>query len=117
MHFWHYHNEILSDLYQLPDEGMHSLSTHINTLVVKCKFTSEDTKDTIKIMLLQYTEMYHDVRNWIHLQDQKTLTVSSKRQTVGNSIKPRLRVSLQASAQSTTANSPHAPTVVTPTCE
>ena len=27
VHFWHYHDEILSDLHQLPDEGIHFLST------------------------------------------------------------------------------------------
>ena len=40
VHFWHYCDEILSDLCQLPNEGIHSLNSHINFLVSKCKFTS-----------------------------------------------------------------------------
>ena len=68
---------ILSYLCQLPDEGNHSLSTQINILVGKCKLTLEDTKYTIKIMLLQHAVNYHEARDWIHLQDQRTLGYQS----------------------------------------
>ena len=57
VHFWHHHDEILSDLHQLPDEGIHSLSTTINTLVGKCRFPSEEIRETIKIMLLQLSTL------------------------------------------------------------
>ena len=38
VHFWHHHGQILSDLQQLPDEGVHALSNRICTLITKCKF-------------------------------------------------------------------------------
>ena len=69
VHFLHYHDEILSDLQQLPDEGIDSLNNCFNTLVSKCKFISEETKEVIKIMLLQHTVKHHEARDWIHLQD------------------------------------------------
>ena len=70
VHFWYYCDEILSDLCQLQDEGIHSLNTHINTLINKCRFTHEENKESIKVMLLQHTGKYHEVRDWIHLQNQ-----------------------------------------------
>ena len=77
VHFWYFCNEILSDLHQLPDEGIHSLSTQINTLISKCTFTSEETRESIKIMLLQHAVKYHKARYWICLQDQRTLSYQS----------------------------------------
>ena len=74
VHFWHYHNEILFDLCKLPDERIHSLSTRINFLVAKCRFSSEEIKETIKIMLLQHAVKCHKARDWIRLQDQRTLS-------------------------------------------
>ena len=64
IHFWHYCNEILSDLCHLLDEGIHSLSTRINTLVGKCRFPLEEINEAIKIMELQHTVKYHQVRDW-----------------------------------------------------
>ena len=77
VHFWHYCDEILSDLYHLPDEGIHSLNTHITSLVNKCKFTTKETKETIKVMLLQHAVKYHEVGDWICLQNQSTLSYQS----------------------------------------
>ena len=37
-HFWQFSNELLSDACQWPNEGIHSLNTHIMALVNKCKF-------------------------------------------------------------------------------
>ena len=48
-HFWHYHDEILSDLCRLPDEGIHSFSTRINTLVGKCRFSLEEIEKTLRL--------------------------------------------------------------------
>ena len=77
IHFWHYHDEILSDLCQLPDEGIHSLSTRINTIVGKCKFPSEKIKKPIKIMVFQHAVKYHKARDWIWMQDQSALSCQS----------------------------------------
>ena len=77
VHFWHYLDQLLSDLCQLPDEGIHSLFNRINTLVGKCRFPSEEIKETIKVMGLQHNVKYHEARYWIHLQDQSTLTYQS----------------------------------------
>ena len=74
IYFWNYHDKILSYFHQLPDEGIHSLNTHITTLVNKSKFTNEET---IKIMILQHAVMYHEVRDWIFLKNQNTLTYRS----------------------------------------
>ena len=52
VHLWHYHNQLLSDLHQLPDEGIHSLSNRIDTLIGKCRFPSEEIKEAMKIMVL-----------------------------------------------------------------
>ena len=73
-HFWHYHNQILCDLWQLPGEGIHALNTHITTLINNSKFTCTQTKETPKIMPLQHAVKYHEAHNWICLQDQEMLT-------------------------------------------
>ena len=36
-HFWHFWDEVLSDVCQLPNKGIHALSTHISTLITQCK--------------------------------------------------------------------------------
>ena len=77
VHFWHYHNQLLSDPHQLPDEGIHSLPNRINTLIGKCRFPSEEIKEAMKIMVLRPPVKYHKARDWIHLQDHDTLTYQS----------------------------------------
>ena len=77
VHFWHYCDQLLPDLHQLPDKGIHSLSSRINTLIGKCWFPLEEIKEAMKIMALQYAVKYHEARDWICLQDQDTLTYQS----------------------------------------
>ena len=67
VHFWHHRDQLLSDLHQLPEEGIHAISNRINTLVHKCKFPNEEVKEIIKIMVLQHAVKYHEARGWIHL--------------------------------------------------
>ena len=77
LHFWYHRDQLLSDLCQLPEEGIYGLSNIINTLASKCKFPNEEVKEIIKIMVLQHTVKYHEARDWIHLLDQTTLTYQS----------------------------------------
>ena len=77
VHFWHHHNQILSDLQQLPEEGVHALSNQICTIISKCQFSSDEVKEIMKIMVLQHVIKYHEARDWICLQDQNTLTYQS----------------------------------------
>ena len=37
-HFWHFQDELLSNVCQLPNEGIHALSSHITNLITQCKF-------------------------------------------------------------------------------
>ena len=76
-HYWHFRDEIMSNIRQEPQEQVHTLSTRITTLVTNCKFTDQQTAETMKIMLLQHTIRYHEARDWIHLQDPATLTYKS----------------------------------------
>ena len=46
-HFWAYRDELMSDLQQLPDEGIHALSQHICDLNTKSKFGNTQTVETI----------------------------------------------------------------------
>ena len=69
VHLWHYCDQLLSNLHQLPDEGINSLSNRINTLVSKHRFPSEEIKEIMKVMALQHAVKYQKVRDWIHLQD------------------------------------------------
>ena len=64
----------MSDLQQLPDEGIHALSQHICDLVTKSKFSHAPTIETLKIMILQHAIKYHKARDWIRQQDQSQLT-------------------------------------------
>ena len=77
VHFWHHRDELLTDLQQLPNEGIHALSTCIATIIGKCSFPLQEIKDMLKFMVLQHTVKYHEVWDWIHLQDQSTLTYKS----------------------------------------
>ena len=52
----------MSDLQQLPDEGIHALSQCICDLVSKSKFSHVPTTETIKIMVLQHAVKYHEAR-------------------------------------------------------
>ena len=77
VHFWHHRDELLTDLQQLPDEGIHALSMHINTLMGKCKFPLQEVKELMKLMVLQHGVKYHEACNWICLQDQSAITYQS----------------------------------------
>ena len=37
-HYWHYRDEVMSDIRQQPDEQVHTLNTRITTLVNSCSF-------------------------------------------------------------------------------
>ena len=76
-HYWHYRDEVLSDLRQQPNEQVHTLSTRIINLVNNCNFQDQQTTETIKIMLLQHAIRYHEARDWIRQQDPATLTYKS----------------------------------------
>ena len=52
-HFWYYRNEILSNVRQQPEVVIYALSTCIITLINNNKFTHQETKETLKITLLQ----------------------------------------------------------------
>ena len=69
-HFWYFQDNLLSNVHQLTCEGIHSLSTHICTLVTQCKFSHSQTKEALKIMALQHAVWYHEARDWIWFQDQ-----------------------------------------------
>ena len=76
-HFWHYRDEIFSDVRQQAHVGIHTLNMRINSLVNNCKFTGIPTKETIKIMWLVHAVKFHEARDWIRLQDQSTFTYTS----------------------------------------
>ena len=73
-HFWAHRDELMSDLQQLPDEGIHVPSQHICDCVKKSKFTDVQTVETIKIMVLQHAVKYHEARDWTWQQDKTQLT-------------------------------------------
>ena len=76
-HYWHYRDEILSNIRQQPEEQVHALSNRIIALVNNCSFQDQQTTETIKIMLLQHAIRYHEARNWIRQQDPAALTYKS----------------------------------------
>ena len=76
-HYWHYRDEIMSDVRQQPNEQIHTLNTRITMLVNNCRFQDCQTTEKIKIMLLQHAIKFHEARDWIRLQDQSTLTYQS----------------------------------------
>ena len=73
-HFWAHMDELLSNVRQQPNEGIHVLSQHTCNLITKCKLPNIQTQEMLKIMLLQHTVCFHEARNWIHQQDQSELT-------------------------------------------
>ena len=75
--FWHFRDEVMSDFRQQPEEQIHAPNTRITTLVNNCAFQDQQTKDTIKLMLLQHAVKYHEACDWIRLQDQTQLTYTS----------------------------------------
>ena len=77
IHFWHHRDELLTDLWQLPSDGIHAISTHIITLIGKFKFPSHEVKEMMKLMVLQHALKYHEVWDWICLQDQDNLAYQS----------------------------------------
>ena len=76
-HYWHYRDEIMSDVRQQPNEQIHTFNTRITTLVNNCRFQDCKTTESIKIMLLQHAIKFHEARDWIRLQDPTTLTYQS----------------------------------------
>ena len=72
-HFWAHRDELVLDLQQQPDEGIHTLSQHICDLT-KSKFTHAPTIEMLKIKVLQHAVKYHEARDWIRQQDQSQLT-------------------------------------------
>ena len=53
-HFWHFRDDIMSDVRQQQNEQIHALNIRITTLVNNCRFQDHQTSETIKIMLLQH---------------------------------------------------------------
>ena len=47
-HYWHYRDEILSNIRQQPEEQVHMLNNRIITLVNNCSFQDQQTAETIK---------------------------------------------------------------------
>ena len=68
-HFWFFQNEELSDVHQLPDEGIHALNIHLTTLVNQFEVPHNKTKEIVKIMVLQHAVRYHEAWDWIWVQD------------------------------------------------
>ena len=59
-HFWHFQEELLSDVSQLPNEGIHALNTCITTLITQCKFPHPKTQEMLKITVLQHAIGFHE---------------------------------------------------------
>ena len=53
------------------------LNTRITSFVNKCKFSHQQTKKTLKIILLQHEVRYHKSHNWVWQQDQSQLTYAT----------------------------------------
>ena len=73
-HFWHFRDELLSDVRQESQEGIHILSNRITALINSCKFTDSSPEEALKIMLLAHAVKHHEASDWIRLQDPSTLT-------------------------------------------
>ena len=73
-HFWAQRDELMSDLQQLPHEGIYALSQHICDLITKSKFAQAPTVEMVKIMVLQHAVKYHETRDWIRQQNQPQVT-------------------------------------------
>ena len=76
-HFWAHWDELLSNVRQLPGEGIHVLSQCICNLITQCKFAHTKTQEMLKLIVLQHAVQYHETRDWIHQQDQSQLTYQS----------------------------------------
>ena len=76
-HFWAHWVELLSNVRQLPSEGIHALSQCICNLITQCKFPHAKTQEMLKLMVLQHVVQYHEARDWICQQDQSQLTYQS----------------------------------------
>ena len=63
VHFWQHHDQFFSDLCQLPEEGVHALANRICATIAKCQFPSQEVKDIMKLMVLQYAVKYHEARD------------------------------------------------------
>ena len=61
-------------MHQRPDEGIHALNTYITFLVNQCKFPDQNTKETLKVLVLQHAVCCHEAWDWICQQDQSQLT-------------------------------------------
>ena len=59
-HFWYFRDEVMSDFRQQPNEQIYALNTRITTLVNNCKFQDHQTKESIKLMLLQHAIRFHE---------------------------------------------------------
>ena len=53
-HFWHYHNGLISDLLQNPDKIIYPFNTCVIQLTNNCLFSNRETKETLKIFILQH---------------------------------------------------------------
>ena len=73
-HFWAHRDELVSDLWQLPGEGIHELFQHICDLITKSKSMHGPTIEMLKIVVLQHAVRYYKARDWIRHQDQSQLT-------------------------------------------
>ena len=51
-YFWHYRDQLVSDVRQKPNEFLHTLNTHVLQLINNCHLTNNDAKETLKIMQL-----------------------------------------------------------------
>ena len=90
-HFWHYRDEIFSDIRQQAHEGIHTLNTRITSLVNNYKFTDTPTKETVKIMLLAHAVKFQSkgldqatrpIYTYLHLTFQPLQTPRTVMQTV-----------------------------------
>ena len=57
--------EPISDVRQLLKENWHASSKRYISLVNNCKSIHTETKEIVKIMLLQHTVRYHETHDWI----------------------------------------------------
>ena len=73
-HFWHFWDDLLSDVCQLPNEVIHACLPIYPPLLPNANFPLPQTQEMLKIMVLQHTMQYHEARDWIQLQDQSQLT-------------------------------------------
>ena len=53
-HLWHLQDELLLDVHQLHNEGIHALNISITTLINQCKFPHSIAQEMLKITILQH---------------------------------------------------------------